>query len=73
MQVTIEKVGNGAGIILPPDLLERLRLKEGDKVELTETTDGISISARDEDMEETLEIARHVMREDRDLLKKLAE
>lgn len=73
MELTITKFDNGKGIILPPDLLARLQLKDGDTLFVSETPDGIKLSARDADLSETLDIARQVMHEDRELLKKLAE
>lgn len=73
MELTITKIGNASGIILPPDFLERLQLKDGDKVYLTESLGGALLSPYDADLAETLDIARHVMREDREVLKKLAE
>jgi len=34
MELTITKIGDSFGIILPPDFLERSQLKDGDKVYL---------------------------------------
>ena len=73
MELTITKIGDSFGIILPPDFLERSQLKDGDKVYLTESPDGVRISPHDADLAETLDIARRVMREDREVLQKLAE
>jgi putative addiction module antidote len=73
MELTIEKFGDAEGIMLPKDVLERMALKRGDTIYVTETSDGIVLSPHDSDLEETLRIAKHVMSEDRELLKKLAE
>ena len=62
--VTIEK---GVGFILTPDMLAKLGVQEGDTVLIKTTSTGIRITPG------TLAIARRVMREDKDLLRRLAE
>lgn len=36
----IIKIGNAAGVILPREILKKMRLKQGDKLFLTEGADG---------------------------------
>ena len=72
-KLKITTVGNSAGIVLPREILERLRVEKGDSLFATETPDGIELRAYDEEFVEQLEIAERVMREDRDVLRKLAE
>jgi putative addiction module antidote len=72
-KLKITTVGNSAGIVLPREILERLRVEKGDSLFATETPDGIELRAYDEEIVEQLEIAERVMREDRDVLRKLAE
>ena len=38
MNVTMRKIGNSEGVILPKEVLERLNLKAGDQLELIETS-----------------------------------
>ena len=71
--LTIRKIGNSEGVIIPKELLARLRLSEGDQVYATETPDGLKLSAYDADFARTMDIAEQVMHEDRDVLRKLAE
>lgn len=71
--LTVTKVGNSEGVILPKELLAKLRLSKGDKLYVTETPDGIKLSPYDANFVRTMEVAEQVMREDRDVLKKLAE
>jgi len=71
--LTVTKVGNSEGVILPKELLAKLRLSRGDKLYVTETPDGIKLTPYDANFARTMEIAEAVMREDRDVLKKLAE
>ena len=44
----IRKIGNSVGVILPKELLARLRLKEGDKLHIVEQTErGLKLSPYD--------------------------
>lgn len=68
----ITKVGNSAGIVLPKELLARLRVGVGDTLYVTESPDGIRITAADPDFAAKMAAAERVMREDRDILRELA-
>ena len=72
-KLKITSIGNSAGIILPKELLEKLRVSKGDTLHVTETPNGVSLSAFDEKVDQQMEIAQRIMRENRNLLKKLAE
>jgi len=68
----ITRIGNSAGLILPKDLLARLRAGVGDTLYVTEAPDGIRLTAADPGFAEKLAAAEAVMREDRDILRALA-
>lgn len=68
----IRKFGNSAGVILPKELLARLRVTPGDQVYVTEAPDGLRITAHDPNFASKMEIAQKIMREDRDILRVLA-
>ena len=69
----IKKVGNSLGLILPKELLARLKLKEGDKFYIVEHTDrGIKLSPYDPKHAEGMEIARRSFRKYADTYKALA-
>ena len=68
----IKKIGNSAGVILPKELLARLRVSEGDTVYATEAPDGIRLTVADPEFEGQMRIAEEIMREDRDILRVLA-
>ncbi len=68
----ITKVGNSAAVILPKELLERLRVKIGDTLHFSETPDGASIRAYDPEFEQQMAVAEEIMREDRNILRELA-
>jgi putative addiction module antidote len=69
----VTTVGNSVGVILPREILERLRVGKGDSLYVVETKNGIQLTAYDPAFAEQVEAAERVMREDRDALKKLAE
>ena len=72
MKIKITTVGNSAGIILPKELLARLRLAKGDELYATELPDGIKLTPFDPKLAKQMEAAEKVMRKRRTLLRKLA-
>lgn len=73
MKLKITAIGNSAGVILPKELLARLRLGKGDEVFALETPDGITLSAFDPELARQMDVAEQVMRKRRSLLRKLAQ
>jgi putative addiction module antidote len=69
----ITKAGNSAAIILPKELLARLRVALGDTLYATEAPDGVRLTAADPDFEAQMAVAEEIMRKDRDILRVLAE
>lgn len=69
----VRQVGNSSAVILPKELMSRLHLEQGDSVQLVETAEGILITPYDAKASRQMEIAAKVMRENRNMLKKLAE
>ena len=69
----VTTVGNSVGVILPKEILERLRVGKGDSLYVIETKQGIELTAYNPEFAAQVEVAERVMREDRDALKKLAE
>lgn len=73
MKLKIKKIGNSTGLILPKELLARLGLSQGDHVLVTEGPDkSLSIAPFVDDDEETMRLAREVMKEYKTTLKALA-
>lgn len=66
-------IGNSVGVVLPKDLLARLRVKRGDRLYAIETPNGIELTPYDPAFAAQMDAAEEIMREDRDVLKKLAE
>lgn len=73
MKIKITTVGNSTGIVLPKELLARLRMGKGDSLYATELPDGIKLSPFDPELAGQMEVAEKIMREDRNVLRKLAE
>lgn len=68
----ITTVGNSAGVVLPREVLQRLRVGKGDTLFVVETPNGIELTPYDPAFGEQMEAAEQVMREDRDVLKRLS-
>ena len=65
-------IGNSTGVILPKDVLARLRMVQGDAVSVVETVGGIELRPYEADFEEQMGAARDVMRRRREALRELA-
>ena len=68
----VTKIGNSAGVILPKELLARLRIGPGDTLYATESADGVRLTAANPEFEAKMALAETIMREDRDILRVLA-
>jgi putative addiction module antidote len=72
-RLQIKKIGNSVGLILPKELLARLKLKEGDRLYVVEQTErGIKLSPYDPKHAKAMEIARRSFRKYADTYKALA-
>jgi putative addiction module antidote len=69
----ITTVGNSVGIVLPKELLSHMNVEKGDSLFVTKTSDGIHLVPYEEAFAAQMDAAREVMRENRDVLRKLAE
>lgn len=65
-------VGNSTGVILPKEVLARLKVDKGDALYLVETPDGLELRAHDPEFEQQMAVAREVMRRRRAALRELA-
>jgi putative addiction module antidote len=71
-KLKVTPVGNSLGVILPEEVLARLKVQEGGFLLFTDAPDGYRITPYDPEFEEQMGLARKVMRERRDLLRELA-
>jgi putative addiction module antidote len=69
----VRKIGNSTGLILPKELLARLKLSEGDKLHVVEQTErGLKLTPYDPKHAKAMEIARRSFRKYADTYRALA-
>ena len=68
----ITTVGNSAGVVLPKDVLEKLRVSKGDTLYLVEEPNGFRLTPYNEEFIRQMDAAEEIMRENKDVLKVLA-
>lgn len=68
----VRRVGNSLGVVLPKEVLAKLKVGEGDELTVSDTPDGVALTAFDEETRLQLEIARDVMARYRNALRELA-
>ena len=66
------QIGNSVGVILPKEVLARLKLEKGDLLHVTDTPDGVALSPYDPGFEQQMTAARAIMRKRRSVLRELA-
>jgi putative addiction module antidote len=71
-KLKLRPIGTSTGVILPKELLARLKVKRGDDLFAVETPDGYTLTADDAEFVRQMELAEDIMREDRSILKALA-
>ena len=73
VETKLRAIGNSTGIILPSEVLEKLALDKGDKVFLVETKKGsFEITPYSQEVEETMEVAKDIVKRYRNAFKELA-
>jgi len=68
----LTQIGNSVGVILPKDVLARLKLEKGDTVFVTDAADGIKLTPYSPEFEAQVAAARGIMKKRRDVLRELA-
>ena len=69
----LTQIGNSVGLILPKELLARLKLEKGNTVFVTEAAHGaVMLTPYDADFETQMSAARKIMKERRHVLRELA-
>lgn len=69
----ITTVGNSVGLVLPKDILAKLRVKKGDNLYVIETQNGIELTPYDPEFAMQMDVAEEIMQQNRNVLRKLAE
>lgn len=73
MKLKVTTVGNYPGVFLPKDLLTTLCINKGDYLYAAEIPDGVKLTPYDEEFEAQMAVTERIMRDDRDVLGKLAQ
>ena len=68
----LTQIGNSVGVILPKEVLARLKLGKGDTVYLTENPDGVTLTPNDPTFEAQISVARTIRKKRRNVLRELA-
>lgn len=68
----LTQIGNSVGVILPKEVLARLKLEKGDLVHVTDTPGGVTLTPYDAEFETQMAAARSIMKERREVLRELA-
>jgi putative addiction module antidote len=71
-RLKLTAIGNSAGVVLPKEVLARLKLDKGDSVYLTEAPDGYRLTPYNPEFEQQMETARRIMKRRRAVLRELA-
>jgi putative addiction module antidote len=72
LKLKLTTIGSSTGVILPKEMLARLKVEKGDYLTLSETASGYEISPYDPDFEKAMDASRDVMRRYRNALRELA-
>lgn len=68
----LTQIGNSVGVVLPKEVLARLKLGKGEQLYVIETPEGITLTPYDPTIAEQVELGREFMREYRDTFHALA-
>ena len=68
----LTKIGNSLGLILPKEVLARLKLAKGDQIFITEAPEGYRITPHNPAFEAQMKAARKIMKRRRAVLRELA-
>ena len=72
MKLKLRAVGTSTGVLLPKEMLVRLRVKEDDTLFAVETPDGYLLTPYDPEIEGQIEMGRDFMTKYRDTFRALA-
>ncbi len=68
----LTQIGNSVGVILPKEVLTRLKLVKGDTVFVTDAENGVMLTPYSPSFEAQMASARQVMKKRRNVLRELA-
>ena len=68
----VTQIGNSLGVILPKEVLARLKVEKGDVLYLSDAVNGVLISPYSPEFEQQMDAARNIMKKRRAVLRELA-
>ena len=68
----LTQIGNSVGVILPKEVLARLKLEKGDTLYLTDAANGVLLTPYSAEFETQMTAARGIMKKRRNVLRELA-
>jgi putative addiction module antidote len=72
VKLKVTTVGSSTGVVLPKEVLSKLKIEKGDTLFLTEAPEGYRITPYDPDFERQMNLVYRVIHERRNVLKELA-
>jgi putative addiction module antidote len=73
LELKLRKVGNSVGVVLPKDVLAHLKVREGDKICITDAADGsVRLAPSSAEFTRQMEAANDIIRRYRNTLRELA-
>ncbi len=68
----LTQIGNSVGVILPKEVLARLKVEKGDTLFMSEAANGVTLSTYSPEFEAQMTAARRIMKKRRAVLHELA-
>lgn len=68
----LTQIGNSVGVILPKEVLARLKVEKGDILYVTDSPDGVRLTPHDPAFSTQMDAARDIMKRRRNVLRELA-
>ena len=68
----LTQIGNSVGVILPKEVLARLKVEKGDTLFMSDAVNGVTLSTYSPEFEAQMTAARRIMKERRAVLHELA-
>ncbi len=73
VELKLRKIGNSVGVVLPKEVLNHLKVGEGDTICVTETVDGsLRVGPSNDEFKKQMEAAESVIARYRNTLRELA-
>jgi putative addiction module antidote len=68
----LTQIGNSVGVILPKEVLARLKVEKGDTLYVTDSPDGVRLTPHDPAFQAQMDAAHGIMKRRRNVLRELA-